>query len=424
MCNLFLSLTFLSSGLPEWITFHLLAGVSRFYIFYDTSDDNTLQVLRAYAAATNNAVRIYDITSLPGHAPGAQPYPHAEHSFRDVCLRSNPDRVQWMAFIDADEFLFPRDGAVTVTAGTGPGATTAPNTLATHLIKECAPYKLSHIAVRNRFFGSSGLAVRPKDHLLIEDFLRFNSFVVGSRSGTRRIVHKMIANTACIEAMATHYPTRVRSESSVNLGDNSSNGEGEGEGERGEDGEGEGNGDSDSHVCRIIYSVGEALGSAGPRGQTALAVEAHNRCAKGLRLNHYVTRSRAEFVAKYRKGKLSQAAKETKWGIDRIRFVKLFGTAFVRGGLEGLKAAYEQYRTQNSFERAKTAGAGGGVNNVDGRGGSRGGLDPLKRALSRFYQEFKTKDGNRYYDDAILRYSHRLRASLKSQLPSSGNQAR
>lgn len=36
-----------------------------------------------------------------------QPFAHAEHSFRDACLNDNPDHVRWMAFIDADEFLFP-----------------------------------------------------------------------------------------------------------------------------------------------------------------------------------------------------------------------------------------------------------------------------------------------------------------------------
>lgn len=80
--------------------------VSKFYIWYDESDDNTLQVLTNYQKMTSN-VRVFNITTLPGHEAGQQPFAHAEHSFRDACLRDNPDRVRWMAFIDADEFMFP-----------------------------------------------------------------------------------------------------------------------------------------------------------------------------------------------------------------------------------------------------------------------------------------------------------------------------
>lgn len=55
-------------------------------------------------------------------------------------------------------------------------------------------------------------------------------------------------------------------------------------------------------------------------------------------LNHYVTRSRAEFLAKYKKGKLSQASKEDVLAIDRSAVVGRYGDVFVqvrrgRGGV-------------------------------------------------------------------------------------------
>lgn len=53
-------------------------------------------------------------------------------------------------------------------------------------------------------------------------------------------------------------------------------------------------------------------------------------------LNHYVTKSREEFLEKYRKGKLSQATKEEEWDVDRDAFVRLMGDAFVEVS-EGLK---------------------------------------------------------------------------------------
>lgn len=89
----------------EWVEFYRLVGVERFIIWYDESDDNTLNVLKALAAKGD--MRVYPVTDLPGHQPGQQPFPHAEHSFRDACLERNPDLVQWMLFLDGDEFLFP-----------------------------------------------------------------------------------------------------------------------------------------------------------------------------------------------------------------------------------------------------------------------------------------------------------------------------
>lgn len=87
----------------------------------------------------------------------------------------------------------------------------APVAQAEHLDESCSP-SVSHIAVRNRFFGSSGRASKPQGKLLIESFQKFNSFV-SSKDGARRVVHKMLANTACVQAMATHYPTVVKNSS-------------------------------------------------------------------------------------------------------------------------------------------------------------------------------------------------------------------
>lgn len=42
-----------------------------------------------------------------------------------------------------------------------------------------------------------------------------------------------------------------------------------------------------------------------------------------------MTKSREEFLEKYRKGKLSQATKEEGWDVNRDAFVQLMGDAFV-----------------------------------------------------------------------------------------------
>lgn len=51
--------------------------------------------------------------------------------------------------------------------------------------------------------------------------------------------------------------------------------------------------------CRVIYNLGESLGQAGTAVENGFSVREHENCAKKLRLNHYVTKSREEFLEKY-----------------------------------------------------------------------------------------------------------------------------
>ena len=176
--------------MQEWVEFYRLAGVQRFIIYYDVSDDNTVELLQRLGEAGD--IRIHPVVSLPGHEPGQQPFAHAEHSFRDACLEQNPDRVKWMVFLDGDEFLFPAQG----------------KSLVQHLRKECRS-DVSHLAIHSHFYGSSGLARRPAHQLTLEAYRAYSPYVM-NRAGERRIVHKIVANTDCVLNMATHYPTRVR----------------------------------------------------------------------------------------------------------------------------------------------------------------------------------------------------------------------
>ena len=93
------------SYLYEWISFYLNQGVTVFYIYYDESGDDTLRVLR-HLQSKLPAFHIYNVTSLPDHETGQQPEKGARHSFRDHCLKENPESVQWLLMVDVDEFVF------------------------------------------------------------------------------------------------------------------------------------------------------------------------------------------------------------------------------------------------------------------------------------------------------------------------------
>ena len=83
--------------LREWLDYHLLAGVDHFYLYNNGSSDNYEEVLSPYVE--NNLVTLTNITGRGMQMPA---YDDAIEKFRFEC--------QYMAFIDIDEFIFPRTG--------------------------------------------------------------------------------------------------------------------------------------------------------------------------------------------------------------------------------------------------------------------------------------------------------------------------
>lgn len=79
--------------LKEWLDFHILVGVQKFYLYDNESTDDTKQVLDPYIKKG-----IVDYTYWPGAAQQILAY-------RDAVNRHSNDS-RWMAFIDLDEFVF------------------------------------------------------------------------------------------------------------------------------------------------------------------------------------------------------------------------------------------------------------------------------------------------------------------------------
>jgi len=124
--------------LKEWLDFHLLGGVEHFYLYDNVSNDNTCIVLEPYVAKGLVSYFYVDMDMCQFAC-----YYNALTAFRD--------QTEWMAFIDADEFLFSPKGS-----------------LATNLDK----YKqYPGIVVNEVFFGSNGHIDRPKG-LVIENYTK------------------------------------------------------------------------------------------------------------------------------------------------------------------------------------------------------------------------------------------------------------
>lgn len=79
--------------LKEWLDFHIMVGVQKFYLYDNESTDDTLEILKPYIKR-----KIVVYTYWPG---AAQQIP----AYRDAVNKYSNDS-RWMAFIDLDEFLF------------------------------------------------------------------------------------------------------------------------------------------------------------------------------------------------------------------------------------------------------------------------------------------------------------------------------
>lgn len=92
-----------SSYLKEWIEFHKLVGVSRFYLYNNLSIDDYLVTLAPYIL--NGDVIL---TEWPYESSNVVEWNVIQGSaFSDGLEKAKKDKVQWLAFLDSDEFLMP-----------------------------------------------------------------------------------------------------------------------------------------------------------------------------------------------------------------------------------------------------------------------------------------------------------------------------
>ena len=81
--------------LREWLDYHLLAGVEHFYLYNNDSTDDYREVLAPYVEGG-----FVTLTDMPGKLPMYPAYDDALERHRFKC--------RYMAFIDLDEFLYPK----------------------------------------------------------------------------------------------------------------------------------------------------------------------------------------------------------------------------------------------------------------------------------------------------------------------------
>jgi hypothetical protein len=205
---------FLNEGpyLAEWLEFHLLAGVERFFLYDHESTDSSREVLAPYVE--DGTVVVYDWPVYPGQV----------EAFEDCARRHRADS-RWIAFIDLDEFLF------------SPSARPLPEVL-----RAFEPWP--GVLVNRPTYGSSGHQQKPTG-LVIDSYLLRSNFMRRNR------VAKSIAQPEHVDrCIGGHYWT---------------------------------------------YTDGHAVDE---QGRPAPGARGLSATFSVLRLNHYITRSRAEYERK------------------------------------------------------------------------------------------------------------------------------
>jgi hypothetical protein len=150
--------------LREWVAFHRLVGVDRFYLYNNRSKDDHLEALAPYLE--DGTVVLRDWRLYPGQIAA---YEH--------CVAEHREDSRWIAFIDADEFLF------------SPTGKPLPEVLADF---EAWP----GVGVHRTVFGTSG-HTSPQPGLVIENYIR------RARSANTEGVIKSIVDPARVERCRT-----------------------------------------------------------------------------------------------------------------------------------------------------------------------------------------------------------------------------
>jgi hypothetical protein len=140
--------------LAEWIEFHLLVGVERFFLYDHESTDRGREVLAPYVE--EGVVEVHDWPIHPG-----------QREALEDCVERHRSDCRWIAFIDIDEFLF--------------------SSVERSLPEVLRDYERWPGVIVNRpTYGSSGWETPPPG-------LTIESYLLRSNAGRRSVISKTVA---------------------------------------------------------------------------------------------------------------------------------------------------------------------------------------------------------------------------------------
>uniref|UniRef100_A0A7S1U546 Glycosyltransferase family 92 protein n=2 Tax=Phaeomonas parva TaxID=124430 RepID=A0A7S1U546_9STRA len=136
--------------LREWIEWHLMLGVGHFFIYDDGSTDDSIAIVKEYAEKGQATfVGGPEVWQVPNEK---------KHKIKDLlvhCFEYAAPHLDWMSFLDPDEFMFPIDHF---------DADSTTCSIASFLDKRC-PSDQSHVMMRWQMFGTNGHDRHPAGSL-------------------------------------------------------------------------------------------------------------------------------------------------------------------------------------------------------------------------------------------------------------------
>lgn len=136
--------------LKEWIEYHKLVGVQRFYLYNNESTDNFKEVLKPYI--DEGEVKLYQwkgthLNTLDWNGIQCLAYV-------DAASKAKKAKVKWLAVIDSDEFLVP-----------------AVDKTLTSLLARYENDTLGGVRAKWVMFGTSHVPKIPENRLLVETLI-------------------------------------------------------------------------------------------------------------------------------------------------------------------------------------------------------------------------------------------------------------
>jgi hypothetical protein len=165
--------------LAEWIEFHRLMGVERFFLYDNGSTDHHREVLAGYMA---EGVATLQEWAAPFF--GYNGRPKTIMTAFEHCIGAHRHDARWIAFLDVDEFLFTPDGG------------SLPEVLSDY-------EEYPGVVVNRAEFGPSGHVTRPEG-LVIESYVQRRPLRPDDESAHKSVVDPSRV-TRCLGAHSFMY---------------------------------------------------------------------------------------------------------------------------------------------------------------------------------------------------------------------------
>ena len=173
----------------EWIEYHRLLGFDHFYLYDNDSTDDYQSVLKPYLESGLVEVISWHRAFAPWEDPGPwiHYYGYQLSAFND-CVRRAQGEATWLAMMDIDEFLVPREGIKSWL----------------QMLYNAAQTDIGSLVFFWKYFGTSGVWDIPPGELVTEK-LRLRTWQGLSTEAVGKSIHRPETVSRCSVHDAYHH---------------------------------------------------------------------------------------------------------------------------------------------------------------------------------------------------------------------------